>query len=197
MRVDKKINNQKSQEVHPGHQHIVNNYKLQIDHNQQTEHMHGINSKNAKKSIHIGHQTKMVSDFKKRFIVSTILTIPVLLLSPIIQNFLRLENILNFTGDSYVLFALSSAVFFYGGWPFLKGIFSELKSKQPGMMTLIALAIVVAYVYSSAVIFGLSGMVFFWELVTLIDVMLLGHWIEMKSVAGASRALMVKLKTLL
>ncbi|OQA20788.1 MAG: Copper-exporting P-type ATPase B [Actinobacteria bacterium ADurb.Bin346] len=143
----------------------------------------------SEKDMHADHHKHMVSDYKKRFIVSTILTIPILLLSPIIQNFLKLENILRFTGDSYVLFALSSAVFFYGGWPFLKGIYNELKAKQPGMMTLIALAIVVAYIYSSAVVFGLSGMVFFWELATLIDVMLLGHWIEMKSVAGASRAL--------
>lgn len=131
----------------------------------------------------------MVADFRKRFIVSIILTIPILLLSPLIQNLLKLENILKFPGDSYVLFGLSSVVFFYGGWPFLKGIYNELKSRLPGMMTLIALAITVAYVYSSAIVFGLSGTVFFWELATLIDVMLLGHWIEMKSIMGASRAL--------
>jgi Cu2+-exporting ATPase len=141
------------------------------------------------KGMHMDHHQHMVSDFRKRFIVSAILTIPILLLSPLIQNLLRIENIFKFTGDIYILFALSSAVFFYGGWPFLKGICSELKSKQPGMMTIIALAIVVAYVYSSAVVFGLTGMIFFWELATLIDVMLLGHWIEMKSIMGASRAL--------
>ena len=142
-----------------------------------------------KKSMHMDHHAHMVADFRKRFIVSVILTIPILLLSPLIQNLLKLGNTLQFTGDAYVLFTLSSAVFFYGGWPFLKGIYGEIKSKQPGMMTLIALAIVVAYVYSSAVVFGLTGKVFFWELATLIDVMLLGHWIEMKSVMGASRAL--------
>ena len=131
----------------------------------------------------------MVADFKKRFIVSAILTLPILLLSPLIQNLLKIEDIFQFPGDVYVLFALSSVVFFYGGWPFLKGIYNELKAKQPGMMTLIALAIVVAYVYSSAVVFGLTGKFFFWELATLIDVMLLGHWIEMRSVMGASRAL--------
>ena len=142
-----------------------------------------------KKSMQMNHHQHMVADFRKRFIVSIILTIPILLLSPLIQSLLKIENILSFNGDAYVLFALSSAVFFYGGWPFLKGIVNEIKSKQPGMMTLIALAIVVAYVYSSAVVFGLTGKVFFWELATLIDVMLLGHWIEMKSVMGASRAL--------
>ncbi len=142
-----------------------------------------------KKGMDMNHHQHMVADFRKRFIVSIVLTIPILLLSPLIQGLLRIENVLSFTGDSYVLFALSTIVFFYGGWPFLKGIYNEIKAKQPGMMTLIALAIVVAYVYSSAVVFGLTGKVFFWELATLIDVMLLGHWIEMKSVMGASRAL--------
>jgi len=80
-------------------------------------------------------------------------------------------------------------IYFYGGWPFLKGLMEELRQRKPGMMTLIALAITVAYGYSSAVVFGLAGKVFFWELATLIDVMLLGHWIEMRSVLGASRAL--------
>ncbi|NQT66603.1 MAG: copper-translocating P-type ATPase [Actinobacteria bacterium] len=131
----------------------------------------------------------MVADFRKRFIVSIIITIPVLLLSPLIQRFLNLEEIIKFPGDSYVLFGLSTIIFFYGGWPFLKGLYNELKSKQPGMMTLIGLAIIVAYVYSSAVVFGLEGKVFFWELATLIVVMLLGHWIEMRSVMGASSAL--------
>ncbi|NOZ68577.1 MAG: copper-translocating P-type ATPase, partial [Deferribacteres bacterium] len=96
---------------------------------------------------------------------------------------------LRFAGDLYVLFGLSSFVFFYGGYPFLKGLFNELRNLKPGMMTLIAIAITTAYVYSSVVVFGLEGKVFFWELATLIDIMLLGHWIEMKSIMGASRAL--------
>jgi Cu2+-exporting ATPase len=135
------------------------------------------------------HHAHNVGDFKRRFWVSLIATIPILGLSPIIQRFLGLGDSLRFTGDTYVLFILSSFVFFYGGYPFLKGIVSELKARQPGMMTLIALAITTAYVYSSAVVFGLGGEVFFWELATLIDIMLLGHWLEMKSVMGASRAL--------
>jgi P-type Cu2+ transporter len=138
---------------------------------------------------HHDHHVHMVADFKKRFWISLALTLPVLLLSPMVQEFLGLKEIIQFSGDLYILFALSSVVFFYGGYPFLKGIFSELKKKQPGMMTLIAVAITTAYLYSSAVVFGLSGKMFFWELVTLIDIMLLGHWIEMKSVMGASRAL--------
>jgi Cu2+-exporting ATPase len=138
---------------------------------------------------HGSHHAMMVADFKKRFWISLIISIPVLLLSPLIQRFLGIEGAIAFTGDKYVLFVLSSAIFFYGGWPFLKGIYDELKSKTPGMMTLIALAITVAYVYSSAVVFGLSGNVFFWELATLIDIMLLGHWLEMRSIMAASSAL--------
>lgn len=134
------------------------------------------------------HHELMVHEFRKRFWVSFIFTIPVLLLSPMIQSFLGL-NFLAFPGDIYTLFVLSSIVFFYGGWPFLKGFYNELKRKSPGMMTLIAIAILVAYLYSSAIVFGLKGKLFFWELATLIDVMLLGHWIEMKSIMGAGRAL--------
>jgi len=135
------------------------------------------------------HHAHMVADFRRRFWVSLALTIPVLALSPMIQGFLGLGQALRFGGDLYVLFALSSAIFFYGGYPFLKGLIDELKEAQPGMMTLVAIAITVAYVYSSIVVFGLPGKIFFWELATLIDIMLLGHWIEMKSVMGASRAL--------
>ena len=137
---------------------------------------------------HGDHHAHMVKDFKKRFWISLAVTLPVLFLSPMIQSFFGL-GLLGFDGDLYVLFAFSTFIFFYGGWPFLKGIFDELKKAQPGMMTLIAVAIAVAYGYSSFVVFGLSGKIFFWELATLIDIMLLGHWIEMRSVMGASRAL--------
>ncbi len=146
--------------------------------------MHGMKGMSERE-----HHMMMVADFRRRFWISLIITIPILFLSPLIQRALSLENVIKFRGDSYVLFVLSSAVFFYGGWPFLKGIYDELKSKTPGMMTLIALAITTAYVYSSAVVFGLSGDVFFWELATLIDVMLLGHWLEMRSIMAASSAL--------
>ncbi|NPE29982.1 copper-translocating P-type ATPase [Methanococcoides sp. SA1] len=133
------------------------------------------------------HHAMMMEDFKKRFIVSLILTLPVLILSPAIQSFLGFE--IKFFGSIIILFILSTIIYFYGGHPFLKGFFNELKTRQPGMMTLIAIAISVAYFYSSAVVFGLAGKFFFWELVTLIDIMLLGHWTEMRSVLGASRAL--------
>lgn len=135
------------------------------------------------------HQEHMIRDYRKRFWISLVFTVPVLILSPEIQKLLGLAESLQFRGDVDVLFALSSVIYFYGGYPFLKGIFIELKSSRPGTMTLIAIAITAAYLYSSAVVFGLSGKPFFWELTTLIDIMLLGHWIEMKSVLGASKAL--------
>lgn len=138
---------------------------------------------------HHDHHKHMVEDFKKRFWVSIVITVPVLLLSPLVQEFIVLKEELLFSGSLYVLFAISTFIFFYGGYPFLSGMVSELKSKSPGMMTLIGLAISVAYFFSSAVVFGFAGKLFFWELATLIDIMLLGHWIEMRSVMGASRAL--------
>lgn len=142
---------------------------------------------------HPGHDhAKMIADFRIRFYISLALTIPVLALSHMIQEIFSFH--LDFPGAGYVLFALSSVIFFYGGWPFLAGLVDELKKRKPGMMTLVAVAIASAYVYSTAVIFGLKGMDFFWELATLIDVMLIGHWIEMKSIAGASRALELLVK---
>jgi|GEM_PF-1615024 len=146
-----------------------------------THDMHGTSSRD--------HHAMMVADFRKRFWISLIITIPVLLLSPGIHGFTGLEGKISFPGGSYLLWALCSAIFFYGGWPFLKGIVSELKDQKPGMMTLIAIAISVAYAYSSAVVFGVTGSDFFWELATLIDVMLLGHWLEMRSVIAASSSL--------
>jgi len=135
------------------------------------------------------HHAAMVRDFRRRFWISLAITVPILLLSPLIQGALGLEETLRFPGDSYVLLAFSTLVFFYGGWPFLKGAVEEVAGKSPGMMLLIGVAITSAYGYSAVVVLGVPGKVFFWELATLIDVMLLGHWIEMRSVMGASRAL--------
>ncbi len=164
------------------------------NHNKHSHHNHKMNhdendKANTKDKGHENHHGHMVEDFKRRFWVSLIFTVPILVLSPMIQEFLKLSDTIGFSGDQYVLFFLSTFIFFYGGWPFLKGFIEEVKKKSPGMMTLITVAISTAYIYSSAVVFGLEGKLFFWELVTLIDVMLLGHWIEMRSVMGASRAL--------
>src|SRR5262249_45275172 len=145
----------------------------------------------AGQAPHSGHHdhAAMVADFRRRFWASLVLTAPILALSPMIQGLFGLEKALAFPGESIVLWVVSSVVFFYGGWPFLVGLADEVRKRQPGMMTLIAMAITVAYVYSSLVVFWLPGEGFFWELATLIDIMLLGHWIEMRSVMGASRAL--------
>lgn len=138
---------------------------------------------------HHDHHAHMVADFRRRFWISLALSVPVIVLSPMLQELAGLRETLHFTGDLFVSAAFSSVIFFYGGWPFLKGLADELRKRAPGMMTLIAIAIATAYVYSVAVVLGLEGKVFFWELATLIDIMLLGHWIEMKSVMGASKAL--------
>ena len=150
------------------------------------EHHHKTNDHKGQ-DHHGDHHAVMIADFRMRFWVSLGITIPVLLLSPMIQEFLGLD--ISFPGSLFVLFGLSTVAYFHGGWPFLKGAVKEIRTAAPGMMTLIAVAITVAYAYSSAVVFGLEGKLFFWELVTLIDIMLLGHWIEMRSVLGASKAL--------
>src|SRR5690625_4077311 len=136
---------------------------------------------------HTDHHRMMIEDFKRRFWLSLVWTIPILALSPMIEGVLGVEGI--FPGCEYVDFGLSAVVYFYGGWPFLAGLVDEIKSKAIGMMTLIAIAITAAYFYSSAVIFGFEVQTFFWELATLIVVMLIGHWLEMRSILGASKAL--------
>lgn len=170
---------------HDHHKHHHHEHDTGIEKSHSSEHQ-TINKSDHQHGHH-DHHAMMIEDFKKRFWISLVLTVPILALSHMIQQLIGFE--ITFFGDQYVLFGLSSILFFYGGWPFLKGLWDELKDKNLGMMTLIAVAITVAYVYSSAVVFGLEGMDFFWELATLIVIMLLGHWIEMKSVMGASRAL--------
>lgn len=158
-------------------------------HNMEHSHEHHeMKHEDGEHHHHGGHDHhSMIADFKRRFWICTVLSVPVLLFSPMLQDLLGFS--IRFGGMEYVSVALATFIYVYGGWPFLKGLVSELKSGGPGMMTLIAIAISVAWVYSTAVSFGLSGKVFYWELVTLIDIMLLGHWLEMKSVMGASKAL--------
>ena len=129
----------------------------------------------------------MVEDFKRRFWVCLGLTIPILALSPMLQGWAGVDW--RFPGDVWILTALATVVYLYGGKPFLTGARDELSKRRPGMMTLVALAITVAFVYSVAVVLGLEGNLFFWETATLVDLMLVGHWVEMRSVMGASRAL--------
>lgn len=134
---------------------------------------------------HAGHSVAM---FRDKFWLSLILTIPVLLYSEMIQHWLRFTPP-SFPGSEYVPFVLSTVIFFYGGMVFLKAARGEIKSRMPGMMTLISLAIITAYVYSVATQFFIEGDGFFWELATLVTIMLLGHWLEMASVAKAENAL--------
>lgn len=138
---------------------------------------------------HAGHHERMAQDFRRRFWISLALTVPLLVLSPMLRGLLGFSEAPLFEGERYVRFLLATVVFFYGGWPFLTGAIREVREREPGMMTLIGLAISVAWGYSTLVVFGLPGRGFYWELATLVDVMLLGHWIEMRSVLGASRAL--------
>ncbi len=179
----------KDEDMHGGHdEHTGAGAKEHnhAEHGTHTDHPSKAPEKGLSYSRHAGHD---VADFRRRFWVSLIVTIPILVLSPSIQEFAGVGQSLRFPGDQYVLFILASFVYFYGGYPFLKGIVNELRARLPGMMTLIAVAITTAYLYSTAITFGLQGGVLFWELSTLIDIMLLGHWVEMRSVMGASQAL--------
>ena len=150
---------------------------------------HGAPHEGAQTSAggHHDHHAMMVEDFKRRFWVCIALTVPILALSPMLQAWVGVEW--TFPGSVWVLAALAGVVYVYGGWPFLTGARTELRDLRPGMMTLVAVAITVAFVYSVAVVLGLAGNLFFWETATLVDLMLVGHWVEMRSVMGASRTL--------
>ncbi|MDK2841137.1 MAG: P-type Cu2+ transporter, partial [Anaerophaga sp.] len=163
---------QNSTHQHHGHDH-------QKEHqNHDHHHVHGNQEGHEDHGGHHGHEghdhsqhhAMMIKDFRKRFWISLAISVPILALSPMIQGLLGFEFSLTEGYDKYLLFALSTLVFFYGGWPFLTGLIDELKKKQPGMMTLIAVAVTVAWGYSSATTFGLEGSSFFWELATLIDI---------------------------
>jgi Cu2+-exporting ATPase len=168
------------------HRPETNVKKTAMDHSQM-DHSTRHRGHNPSRGTEGHDHAMMITDFKRRFYAVLILTIPIVLLSPMIQMFIGVDWA--FRGSKYILLALSSVVFFYGGWPFFKGLVDEVKARNPGMMSLIGFAITVAYIYSVAIVFGLKGMDFFWELATLILIMLLGHWIEMKSIAGASKEL--------
>jgi len=184
-----------NQTDHSGHSHQHHTKSVVPEHNDsknisekhhEHEHMnHGkMDHGSGGYSKHAGHNIK---DFQNRFWICAVVTIPVLALSHMIQQFFGFK--ISFIGDKYLLAGLSTFIFFYGGWPFLKGLWNEVRYNAIGMMTLIGVAISVAFAYSVAITFGLKGMDFYWEMVTLIDIMLIGHYFEMKSVMGASRSL--------
>lgn len=170
------------------HKHQVNSKQKDPPETHKVHEHHEIHGKMGHDK-HAGHS---VSVFWTRFIICTIVSIPVLALSEMIQQWLGFE--FPFPGSNYVLAVLSTFIFIYGGYPFLKGLYDEVKDKAIGMMTLIGVAITVAWAYSVAVTFGLQGMDFYWEMATLIDIMLIGHYFEMKSVMGASRSLELLVK---
>lgn len=149
---------------------------------------HGSHGGHGDHGGHEGHDHgDMIVEFRNKFFIILVVTIPIMLLSPMIQSFMGVDW--RFPGDLYIVAVLSTFVYFYGGWPFLKGAVDELKAKEPGMMTLIGTAISIAFFYSIAVVFGFNGEQIFWELATLVLIMLLGHWIEMRSINNALKAL--------
>ena len=141
-------------------------------HGENGQHENGGNGKHAGHDKHAGHSPAM---FRRRFYICLGLTLPILYLAPIIENLLGYQAI-QFPGSNWITPIIATIIYFYGGWVFLKGAWYEFRSKI-GMMTLVALAISVAFIYSVAVTLGLKGDSFYWELATLVDVMLLGHWI--------------------
>jgi P-type Cu2+ transporter len=176
---------------HAGHDNGAMNHASH-DH---ASHDHGAHDHGAHDHAAMGHSAAdhaaMGHDpaqFKRKFWISLVLTIPTLVFSPGLQNILGLSGP-RFTYSEYIPAVFGVALFFYGGLVFLRGAIPELRAKQPGMMTLISLAILVSFGYSIAVVLGFDGMDFWWELATLITIMLLGHWIEMSAVMGAHNAL--------
>jgi Cu2+-exporting ATPase len=136
------------------------------------------------------HEGHNVNIFARKFYISLVLTIPVVIYSELPQRLLS-WTAPSFPGSQYLGFILGSIVFFYGGWVFLIGAFRELRAKLPGMMTLIAIAITAAYLFSAYATFAGLEHTLFWELTTLITIMLLGHWIEMRAVQGSMMVIKV------
>lgn len=133
---------------------------------------------------HEGHHSL---SFKKKFFIALILTIPVLLLSPSVQGWLGIS--FTFSGDNYVLFGLASIIVIYTGVPFFRGAWKEIRHKSLGMMVLVSLAVLTGYLYSFGTTFFFTAPDFYWEISTLVTFLLFGHWMEMRSVEGASGAL--------
>lgn len=157
-----------------------------MDHSMHDEHhVHGGPEMQPTRERHAGHDVNVL---RKKFWVVVLLTVPVLVFSKGLQRLLGFR-VPTFPGDNYIPFVFGTIIFFYGGLFFLRGAWGELRDRMPGMMTLIALAITVAFGYSLAVTAGLSGEPLYWELSTLIAIMLLGHYLEMRAISRARGAL--------
>jgi P-type Cu2+ transporter len=184
---DKTNNHDKHEHDHQDHAHDHQDHAHDHqdhahDHKHGDSHSHG--DDHAHHTDHSGHEEM----FRRRFWVSLVLSIPVLLYTPMLQEWFGF-SMPTFPGSDWIAPVLSVIIFAYGGLPFLQMAVPELRNRQPGMMTLISLAISVAFVYSLATLFVDIGEGLFWELVTLIVIMLLGHWLEMRSIRQASGAL--------
>ena len=170
---------------HEHHGHGASTAPTHHDHDDHAGHAGHAGHDNHAGHDHSHHDP---AQFKRKFWLSLVLTIPTLVFSTGLQEILGLDGP-RFPGSQFIPAAFAIAIFFYGGLVFIRGGIDELRAKQPGMMTLISLAIVVALVYSAAVLAGFPGMDFWWELATLITIMLLGHWVEMSAIMGAQNAL--------
>ena len=196
----KEVVNKESTESHEKQMEMKHDHS-QMDHSMHMGHNHGdiANSKQMDHSMHMDHEhggmyhSMHMGNFKQKFWLSLILAIPVILFSPMMGMEFPFQ--ITFPGSDWLILILATILFIYGGQPFLSGAKMELKQKSPAMMTLIAMGITVAYIYSVySFIANLLNphthvMDFFWELATLIVIMLLGHWIEMNAVSNASNAL--------
>jgi Cu2+-exporting ATPase len=167
-------------EAHHGHQHRANGSPAEADAGRTS---HGEDAGHDK---HAGHSVEM---FRRKFWGTLLLSIPTLVWAPMIQHWLGYQGPGGPVAARWISAIFGTLVFAYGGWVFIKGAVGELADHRPGMMTLIALAISVAFAFSLAVTFGFPGMDLWWELATLIAIMVLGHWIEMRSIAQAEGAL--------
>lgn len=196
----KEVVNKESTESHEKQMEMKHDHS-QMDHSMHMGHNHGdiANSKQMDHSMHMDHDhggmdhSMHMGNFKQKFWLSLILAIPIILFSPMMGMEFPFQ--VTFPGSDWLVLILATILFIYGGQPFLSGAKMELKQKSPAMMTLIAMGITVAYIYSvySFIANLLNShthvMDFFWELATLIVIMLLGHWIEMNAVSNASNAL--------
>ncbi len=174
-----------SHDHHGGHAHAMPGAPTQPAPQPEIGPRHVADDGHAAHDKHAGHSVAM---FRDRFWLSLVLTIPTLIWEPMIQEWFG-NTAPQFPGSQFMPPLFGAIVFFYGGWVFLLGAFRELRAMLPGMMTLISLAISVAFLYSVAVTLGLSGHPLWWELATLVTIMLLGHWIEMRSISQAEGAL--------
>lgn len=142
---------------------------------------------NPQLALNAKNDNQKVTAFRKRYYRVMLLVLPTLLLSEMNRAFIGINKQFNFS--VYFIFTLTSIIFFYGGWPFFKGSINEIRTKKPGMMFTIGISMIIAYIISFAIIFGLYKMDFFWELIALILIMLLDYWIQIKSIAKASKDL--------